>query len=93
MTQLLFIHHAETDLAGTFRGSSDPQLNYRAYEQLHQVAFEFASTPVHRIYTSDLLRARQSAEHLASFFSAPLIVEPDLREIDFGAWRRSHERR
>ena len=34
MSELLLIRHAETDMAGTFCGHSDPELNVRGRAQL-----------------------------------------------------------
>ena len=41
---------------------------------------------VDRIHTSDLVRARDTAAPLASWFGLPLQVSPLLREMHFGAW-------
>lgn len=38
------------------------------------------------IYTSDLKRARQSAEIVAAHCGVPMHVRPGLSEIDFGQW-------
>jgi alpha-ribazole phosphatase len=41
---------------------------------------------VDRIVTSPLGRCRRLAEHLGAALGAPVAVEDDWREIDFGAW-------
>ena len=38
------------------------------------------------IYSSPLQRAHDSAAILAEALSAPLQIDPDLREVDFGGW-------
>jgi broad specificity phosphatase PhoE len=83
---LLFIRHAETALTGTFCGSSDPALNELGRLQLPALTAQLAGIKVERIFTSDLLRARQTAEALATSLHAAVEVRPALREIDFGAW-------
>jgi broad specificity phosphatase PhoE len=41
---------------------------------------------IRRVYTSDLRRARQTAETIAKHFGIGLHVRPGLREIHFGLW-------
>jgi len=37
MSEILFIRHAETDMAGTFCGHSNPPLNMRGRNQLSEL--------------------------------------------------------
>lgn len=83
---LLFIRHAETALAGTFCGRTDPPLNTAGQAQLAPLIERFADIPCTAIYTSDLARARQTAEPLAAARGVPVFPSPALREIDFGDW-------
>lgn len=83
---LLFLRHAETDLAGTFCGSSDPPLNQRGAAQLPALLDSVADLHLDIIYTSDLLRARETAEALAARHSTPVHLRPGLRQISFGDW-------
>jgi broad specificity phosphatase PhoE len=83
---LLFLRHAETDLAGTFCGATDPPLNDRGIAQLPALLRSVADLRLDAIYTSDLLRARQTAESLATPNSTPIHPRPGLRQIDFGDW-------
>jgi broad specificity phosphatase PhoE len=39
-----------------------------------------------RVVTSPLARARETADAVASGLGVPLALEPDLAELDFGAW-------
>lgn len=86
MKHLLFIRHAETDMAGRFYGHSDPELNGRGHQQLAGVVDRLSEYAIRRIYTSDLRRARQTAEAIASHFGIGFEVRPGLREIHFGQW-------
>jgi alpha-ribazole phosphatase/probable phosphoglycerate mutase len=83
---LLLIRHAETDMAGRFCGHSDPELNERGHQQLAGVVDRLSGYAIRRIYTSDLRRARQTAEAIASHFGIGVEVRPGLREIHFGQW-------
>jgi len=83
---LLFLRHAETDLAGTFCGASNPPLNPRGEAQLPALLARVADLHFDTIYTSDLLRALQTAEALAAPHATPVLPRPGLRQIDFGRW-------
>lgn len=86
MSELLLVRHAETDLAGTFCGHSDPPVNARGHEQIAYLRRSLRAETVEAVYTSDLQRARTTAEALAEEFAVPCIARAGLREIDFGAW-------
>ena len=86
MKHLLLIRHAETDMTGRFCGHSDPELNERGHQQLAGVLDRLSEYAIRRIYTSDLRRARQTAEAIASHFEIGFEVRPGLREIQFGQW-------
>ena len=86
MKGLLLIRHAETDMAGRFCGHSDPELNERGHQQLAGVVDRLSEYAIRRIYTSDLHRARQTAEAIALHFGMEFEVRPCLREIHFGQW-------
>jgi alpha-ribazole phosphatase len=84
--QFIFIRHAETDMVGTFCGRSDPELNERGRQQLAPLIRKLLGYPITRVYTSDLRRARQTAEAIARQFGAEICPRKGLREIDFGLW-------
>ena len=83
---LLFLRHAETDLAGTFCGATDPPLNEVGIAQLPALVSAVSDLHFDAIYTSDLLRARQTAEALAAPHSTPIHQRRGLRQINFGLW-------
>jgi alpha-ribazole phosphatase len=91
MSEILFIRHAETDSVGTFCGSSDPDVNDSGMEQIAGLLAGWRGEkrfggPVEAVFTSDLMRAKTTAEALAGAFDLTCTVRPGLREIDFGAW-------
>jgi broad specificity phosphatase PhoE len=63
-------------------------LNVRGRLQAEALAGRLATTPLDVIYTSDLSRARQTAEMIAARQRAeiPVVMTPDLRECDYGLW-------
>jgi broad specificity phosphatase PhoE len=85
MKPCILLRHGETAMAGLFCGHSDPALSDAGREQIQLAASMLGERPK-VIYTSDLKRARQSAELIASHFDLPVHLRPGLREISFGAW-------
>ncbi len=83
---LVFIRHAETDLAGTFCGRSDPPLNAVGEAQLGSLLQRIACFPYAAIYSSDLVRAHATAQSIAKISGTPVHLARALREIDFGDW-------
>jgi broad specificity phosphatase PhoE len=86
MNGILFIRHAETDMAGTFCGHSNPPINARGRQQIQQLRSALDGEEIECIFTSDLERAASTAGALADAFGVPCITKPSLREIDFGNW-------
>jgi alpha-ribazole phosphatase len=86
MRELLFIRHAETDMAGTFCGHSDPELNARGRIQLGELIDRLRVEEIGAIYTSDLRRAHTTGMAIAKAFDVECHVRSALREINFGQW-------
>ncbi len=86
MTGLVLIRHAETDMAGTFCGQSDPPVNARGHEQIAAMISSLASERFDEVYSSDLRRAVSTATSLAATLAAPVVTSIKLREIHFGDW-------
>jgi alpha-ribazole phosphatase len=86
MSELLFIRHAETDMAGTFCGHSDPELNPRGHVQLGELIDRLRMEEIDVVYTSDLRRAHTTGMAIAEAFDVDCRVRSALREINFGRW-------
>ena len=86
MNDLLFVRHAETHMAGTFCGQSDPPVNAAGHRQIQKLAERLRTEPILTVFTSDLQRSVTTARALADSFTIPCITRPALREIDFGKW-------
>jgi probable phosphoglycerate mutase len=90
VTILYLIRHGETDwnLAGRWQGHADVPLNALGRAQSRRLAARLLAEGARfdAIYSSDLLRAWETAQAL----EAQLGIAPqplvDLREIDVGAW-------
>jgi len=88
MTTLLLARHGETDWnrEGRWQGWADPPLNATGRAQAHALAGQLRSTPFDAVYSSDLRRAFETAEILASSHGVAVVADPGLREIDIGSW-------
>ena len=86
MKTLLLIRHAHTPMAGRFCGHSDPELSSTGSQQLLETVSQICRWPLSAIFTSDLKRAVQTAEAIASPRNLPMQLRTGLREIHFGDW-------
>jgi alpha-ribazole phosphatase len=86
MSELILIRHAETDMAGTFCGHSDPELNARGHAQLDELINRLRAEEIGVVYTSDLRRAHTTGRAIAEAFAVNCHVRSALREINFGRW-------
>jgi broad specificity phosphatase PhoE len=88
MTTILLVRHGETDWnrEGRFQGHADPPLNELGRQQARQLAEQLAPMPIDAVYSSDLKRARETAEIVAARKGLTVTVERGLREIDVGSW-------
>src|SRR5204862_6778501 len=88
VTTLILARHGETDWNrdGRFQGHADPPLNDRGREQARALASELAGDVLDAVYTSDLLRAHETAQIVAATKGLSVVVDPDLRERDVGEW-------
>lgn len=88
-TRLLAVRHGETawNAAGRIQGQLDIGLNETGLWQAGQLAAALCEEPIDAIYSSDLARARQTAEPLARQIGLPLRLDPGLRERAFGAFQ------
>jgi len=89
--RLLLVRHGETELTAQRRysGRGDVPLSARGLAQAQAVAARVAGLgpSVAAVVTSPLQRCRATAEAVAAAAGgAPVVVEPDLIECDFGAW-------
>ncbi len=88
MTQLCLVRHGQTNwnLEGRYQGQSDTPLNDHGRAQAKALAEQLKRFAFAAIYSSDLARARQTAEIIAGEISLPVKIEPRLREINQGKW-------
>lgn len=83
-----FIRHGQTDWnkEGRFQGSTDIPLNEIGRGQASK-AFELvARLPIDIIVTSNLSRAQETAEIINEKLQLPIIIDPRIKERNFGDW-------
>lgn len=90
MTELWLVRHGQTDwnFTGRWQGqaSDAPGLNEMGHKQASVASEKMERVEISAIYSSDLLRAKQTAEAIAVALGLHVILEPRLREINLGVW-------
>ena len=84
--RLILVRHGKTDWneTGRCQGVSDVPLNPAGIEQADKVAFSLKDESIDRVYSSDLVRAKTTAEKIAAYHSIDVAIRNDLREMDQG---------
>ena len=87
-TEIILIRHGVTawNRERRFQGQIDIPLDDEGRLQAMQLARALGSEPLAAVYSSDLSRARQTAEPLARALGQNLILETGLRERFYGAF-------
>ena len=87
-TTILLVRHGECkgNFEGLFRGRFDFPLNETGFRQADEVAKELVPFQPRAVYTSPLLRAKQTGEAIAEATGAPLLVEEGFNNISLGVW-------
>ena len=89
MTDLYFIRHGRTfwNEAGRFQGHLNSELNDIGLEQASALGQRFSDAGFDHVYSSDLGRARQTAEALTNPHSVSIVEETALRERCMGVFQ------
>jgi broad specificity phosphatase PhoE len=88
MPTILLVRHGETDWnrSGRIMGARPVPLNQTGIVQASRLALQLTALPASRLYSSPMVRARQTADILASTLHASVLEEPGLSEIGVGEW-------
>lgn len=87
MTTLHLVRHGESEwnAARRLQGqTAHVPLTPRGHRQARAAARALRGTPASAVHTSDLVRARQTAEHIAVVLGVPVRPHPGLRERGYG---------
>jgi alpha-ribazole phosphatase len=85
---LYMVRHGQTAASreNRFSGSSDPPLTAVGEAMAQAFARAYASLTWEAIYTSPMVRTRQTADALCRLAGVQATVEDGLREVDYGEW-------
>jgi alpha-ribazole phosphatase len=88
MAELWLARHGQTDwnLEKRYQGQTDIGLNDTGHGQARELAQVLEGKQFDAIYSSDLKRARQTAELVSLHMGVKLFLDPRLREASFGRW-------
>lgn len=86
MTELCLVRHGETlwNREARLQGSKDIPLSDIGIQQVKMAAERLSKEAWDLIYSSDLSRAKNTAEHLNEQLKIPHYLEPGLRERNYG---------
>ena len=86
---ILLARHGQTDFNAPpvrIQGSLDPPLNETGLAQARELAELVAGEGIRALYASDMLRARMTAEIVGERIGLEPVIEPRVRECDWGSW-------
>jgi broad specificity phosphatase PhoE len=89
LRRLVLLRHGQTDynVAGRMQGHIDSLLTTAGAEQASAVAPEVARFAPERLISSDLRRAVDTADVVATACGRPVKLDPRLRETHLGEWQ------
>ena len=88
MTKFILVRHGQSEgnAVQTFLGHTDMGLTVLGHKQAQVTAEYLKDAGIDVIYTSDLIRAYDTAKCIGEATGIPLIASPELREIYAGKW-------
>jgi len=89
MVKLIMVRHGYSvyNNQSRFSGQIDVELNEQGVIQAQETAdYLVKNYKIDKIYSSDLVRAKKTAELVSNVLDIPIIYDKDLRELDVGKW-------
>lgn len=88
MNRVILVRHGATEWneSGRLQGHGDVPLSALGQQQAQRLAERLRHEPITAAFTSDLMRARQTAETILAGRDLRLRISRRLREMAFGAW-------
>lgn len=88
---IYLMRHGQAAPNGILAGQTDYPLTQKGETEIQAWASFFAPIPISAVWSSPLLRARQSAEIIMKSLNKPIseenfFIEPNFREISLGKW-------
>jgi len=90
---LYVVRHGQTasNVVGRYAGGSDETLTQQGREQAAQAGRRLRPLGIAAVYTSPMVRARQTAEIIARALEVPVRIEGALAEMAMGPWEGLRE--
>ncbi|SHK71765.1 alpha-ribazole phosphatase [Desulforamulus aeronauticus] len=87
-TRIYLVRHGETlwNAGGKFQGHTDVPLSDNGRQQAKELSEHMQGHKIDAFYSSDLSRAKETAEIIAVPHGLTVNYVPELREINFGLW-------
>jgi alpha-ribazole phosphatase len=87
--RVLLIRHGQTDwnVQGRWQGTIQVPLNAVGIEQAHALAAHLKDRPISAIFSSDLIRASQTANILGEAVKVEVQEDPRWRELNLGVFQ------
>ena len=87
-TRIIAVRHGETawNVDTRIQGHLDIPLNHTGRMQARKLGLALAGQPVDAIYSSDLLRAHETAQAVATATGTTVVTDLGLRERNFGTF-------
>ncbi len=84
--KLILVRHGQTDWNrdGRCQGVADIELNDFGRLQIEELALSLRHEEIVAVYSSDLIRARDTAVEIARHHELEVKIDPDIREMDQG---------
>jgi alpha-ribazole phosphatase len=88
MTRIIFVRHGETEYncQSRYQGHTDSRLSELGRCQSARVAERLGAETIAAVYSSDLVRASETAQAVAALHRLSVSTDADLRECAFGDW-------
>jgi alpha-ribazole phosphatase/probable phosphoglycerate mutase len=88
VTKIYLIRHGDVSDGEErrYNGHLDIPLTAKGTDQIRRLSVFLADVDLNAVYTSDLRRARVSAEMIAESHGIKPVIEPGLKEYSFGEW-------
>lgn len=89
MTTLYLIRHGQTDwnIEGRWQGQADVPLNSNGKRQAISIARQMSYIGINAIYSSDLVRASDTAREISKLVNIGYNLDYRLREVHQGEWQ------
>ncbi len=86
MTEIYLVRHCESEanVSHSYAGRSDVDISEKGAKQLEYLSEAFRNIKLDKVYSTSLKRALKTAEAINKYPQAPIEIEDDFIEIDFG---------